>query len=145
MSAVLSTCFQEPPVFKIKKHLYPPSLGVELEDSNRFTVSMPIWVMKSAHELETHMPNVPRDVNLSQLPTFKNGNILHSSLDFSQKWDAFPMEFLVKSGFPCPPETEHVPFTFPPPPSGLSPHPGARQSSGFLIGPCGHLSVPLME
>lgn len=82
MSAVLSICFQEPPVFKIKKkNLYPPSLGVELEDSNRFIVSMPVWVMKSAHELETHMPNVPRDINLSQLPTFKNGNILHSSLD----------------------------------------------------------------
>lgn len=48
MLAALSIGFQEPPVFKIKKHLYPQSLGAReysWKNSSRFIVSMPAWVM----------------------------------------------------------------------------------------------------
>lgn len=60
---------------------------------------MPAWVAKSARELETHRPNVPGDVNSGQSPSFKNGNILHKSLE---SWLCLRQEGTGTSGLPSP-------------------------------------------
>lgn len=44
--------------------------------------------MNSDHGLESRRPNVPVDVGLSQLPTFKNETISHKSLDFLDNRDS---------------------------------------------------------
>lgn len=97
---------------------------------------------------------MPISVNLSQLPTLKNENVSHKSLDF---WlYLWQQEALAPVG--CFPHGDSgvvkvlvstqdtaVPSMFPLSVSLSAGHPGAQQLSRLLVGPCGHLNVPPME
>lgn len=159
MLAALSICFQEPLVFKIKKASLSSkyeSQGIQLEKLEQvycFNASL-------GHEVSSWTRDATGQKCL-EMYTWANHQLLNmgpfciqvwisgfanDTRKLWQKWAAFPMEFLgVESVCPCPPETEHVPSTFPPSPSLLALHPGAQQLSKLLTGPCGHLSVPPVE